>query len=443
MSISRLPSGRYRLQIRRHGLRVDEVHNRREQAQKAFERYHNKVVAVRPRGPTLHHVWDLYGESLEFLNKKPSTRRSEQTHIKPALAALGTRSVGAIQPDDVEKLIKRQLQAKRAADTIRNEVAVLSTVFAYGVKKQLIARNPCTGVARPPLEKKLRRMASTDEGALMHLLTHPKLRYRSTARLCLLVRETGARPGEWVATRWFDLDLAQQKLTFPNTKYKGMPRTIPLTTAAMSLLTAQLEDVALRHFDQFGATEFVFPTIGRSGAVVPLAYSGTVRDIKKDKLLPVHFRPHSGRHEYISKLVEDSDLDDSRIMTLVGHHSPASMQIYAHARSVRLRPQLEALEPGRRAERARSLSTAVGLPPELVISYLKQRRETEGGDDPGNELLFSEEAIGELDQAANKLGRTDAERMANLLKIRIAMARKAGGARTKQAAPKTRARRKA
>lgn len=270
-------------------------------------------------------------------------------------------------------------------------------------------------------------MAPGDEGSLMAILTHPMLRYRSAARLCLLVRETGARPGEWAVTRWQDIDLGAQKVTFPNTKYKSMPRTIPLTNAAIGLLSAQVEDITLKHFDEFGDTEFLFPTIGKDGEPAPLRYSGTVRDMKEDGLLKKHVRAHSGRHEYISKLVEDSDIDDSRIMALVGHHSPTSMQIYAHARNVRFRGQLEALELGRRKERVKSFSEAAGLPKEVIDAYLADRRRIQADyqlKDPGDELLFSGRVIDNLNRAAKKLGGTEAERMQTLMRIRASMTKK-------------------
>jgi hypothetical protein len=250
------------------------------------------------------------------------------------------------------------------------------------------------------------------------------------------VRETGARPGEWAVTRWQDIDLGAQKVTFPNTKYKSMPRTIPLTNAAVGLLGTQLEDITLKHFDEFGDTEYVFPTINKNGEPAPLRYSGTVRDMKEDGLLKKHVRAHSGRHEYISKLVEDSDLDDARIMALVGHHSPVSMQIYAHARNVRYRGQLEALEPARRGERVKSFSEAAGLPKEVIDAYLANRRKIESDrqlTDAGEELLFTAAAIKDLERAAKKLGTTESERMQTLLRIRTSMAKKRnaeGGAKT-------------
>jgi integrase len=417
MAIIDLPSGRFRVQIRRKNMRVDEVFDTRTEAEDAQTRYLGKTPQRKGGKITVAAAWNLYHADRDFLEKKASTRSGEETHVKPALTALGARPARSIEPDDIESFIRDELRTGKAADTIRNEVAALSAVLNYCVRKRFIPRNACIGVRRPTAEPKMRRMQPSDEGALMLLLKHARFRYRSTARLCLLVRETGARPGEWRATRWSDINLEKHRVTFPNTKYKRQPRTIPLTEAALTLLTAQLEDVAIRNLELFGESEYIFPAVAKSGEIVPLQYSGTVRDLKKDKLLPLGFRPHNGRHEFITKLVEDSDLEDSRIMALVGHHSPTSMQIYTHARAVRLRPHLEALEDDRRQERTRSVSNAIGVPSTLVQSYLVHRRDQDGGEGQRNELLFDEQTIADLQRAASKLGTTPEARIATLLRI--------------------------
>lgn len=76
------------------------------------------------------------------------------------------------------------------------------------------------------------RQHQEDEGALIALLSHANARFRFAARLCLLVRETGARPGEWVKTEFNDIDFKKRTVTFRETKYKRMPRSVPLTAAA-------------------------------------------------------------------------------------------------------------------------------------------------------------------------------------------------------------------
>ena len=427
MSIRQLPSGHWRVQIRRKGLRVDETHATEMGAKDALKAYLPAQKRRNQTGLTLDKAWERYCSSLAFQDKKQTTQRSLETHIKAPLKRYGDRSVKSITARDVEAMVLAARKDGKAPDTIRNAVAALSAVLRFCVERQIIPSNPCIGVRRPSVEHKPRRMAPGDEGALMAALNHPKLRFRAAARLCLLVRETGARPGEWIATRWRDLDLNNQRVTFPNTKYKSMPRTIPLTSAAMALLSAQLEDITIRNHDLFGDTDLVFPTRNAEGDAVQLQYSGTLRDMKNAGLLPKHIRAHSGRHEFISKLVEDSDLDDSRIMSLVGHHSPTSMQIYAHARNVRYRPQLEALEPKRREERAKSFSEAAGLPKEVIDAYLARRRELEIKNtlsDAGDELLFAEKTIKDLQIVAQKLGTTESERMQTLMRIRASAKKK-------------------
>lgn len=431
MGITALPSGHFRLQIRRASLRVDEVYDSRGAAEAALRRYEGKVAsrtAVRAKdGPTLDEAWGMYRESRTFLEKRPNTQRCELSQVKPALNVLGHRAVRMLTADDVDAFIVHEKKAKKAPDTIRNSVAALSAVLNYCRAKAIVPNNVALGVKRPGAVPTARRMPQTHLGALMTALAHPRYRYRAAARLALLVRETGARPGEWATANWDDLDLQGNKVVFSNTKYKRQPRTVPLTASAMALLTAQWEDVVLGQADTLGGSDLVFPVLGRDGDVRSFAYSGTLRDMKRDAVLPKGLRAHTGRHEYISSLVENSDLDDSRIMSLVGHHSPASMQIYTHARNVRFLPQLEALEAGRRRERIRALSATLGVPGAVIESYLAHRRgeaTADGLDDAGEELLYDAQSVKALQRAADRLGKTEAERLGSLLKIQRMAAKK-------------------
>lgn len=423
MGIKQLPSGHFRLQIRRASLSVDEVFDTRAAADAALQRYEGGAASSgvkKNRGITLDEAWDLYIEARMFLEKKANTRRSEETHVKPVLVALGSRTVKSLTADDVDGFIVTQTKEGKAPDTIRNAVASLSSILNFCRSKSLVPANVTIGVKRPSAEPTVKRMPAGHQGALMKVLAHPKYRYRAVARLALLVRETGARPGEWAVAQWDDINLDQQRVVFKNTKYKRQPRTVPLTLASMELLTAQLEDTTIVEFDKYAASEWVFPTLSREGELTPIPYTGTLRDMKKDDLLPRGLRAHNGRHEFISSLVESSDLDDSRIMSLVGHHSPASMKIYTHARNVRFLPQLEALEGGRRKERATELAKALGVPTALIESYLVHARDAERADlleDVGDEMLYQGASVQKLSAVAARLGASDSERMRTLLEI--------------------------
>lgn len=422
MGITKLANGRWRLQIRRNGLRVDQTFPTEAQAKEAWTKY----TGGKRRGrdvPTLAEAWGLYAGSLDFLGKRERTQATETSRIKRVLGVLGAHPVTSVAAEDVERYIAKRLadSPKPSADAVRLEVASLSALMNFCRKKSLISANPCIGVARPSAAIKPRRMQQEDEGGLISLLSHSNPRFRFAARLCLLVRETGARPGEWAGARCDDIDFEKRAVIFRQTKYKAMPRTVPLTAAAEHLLADQLEDVHVKNFEQFGASEFVFPAVGRDGAIRPLQYSAALRDMKKLGLIHPRVRAHTGRHEFISTLVESTDLDDSRIMSLVGHHSPASMEVYKHVRNVRFRPQIEEIEPQRRSARVRSIAAALNVPPRIIEALLlaeREKLEHDGKPDDGEELLFTSDFARKLTALARRLGAAPESRLEGLIRLR-------------------------
>lgn len=433
MGISQLPSGRYRLQIRRQGLKVDETFVTETEARDASQRY----TQGKSRGAAdlpLDGAWMLYEQSLAFLRKRENTRNTEFSRIKNVLRQLGRRPLRNITSDDVEQYIIGRIKEDPppSPDSVRLEVAALSALMNFCRKKSLVSANPCIGVQRPAPIHTLKRLHPEDEGQLISLLAHDNPRFRFAARLCLLVRETGARPGEWLKAGFNDVDLEKRTVLFRETKYKGMPRSVPLTMAAERLLVAQMEDVYITNLERFGPTDYLFPAVAKDGSVGPMQYSAAIRDLKKKNLLNRRVKAHTGRHEFISSLVESTDLDDSRIMSLVGHHSHASMEIYKHVRNIRFRPQIEEIEPGRRQQRLRAIAKALNIPPRLVEVLLLKEREhqaAEGIPDEGEELLFGSEFVEKVAELANRLGttpRSKLEGMARLKALREA-AQTAGG----------------
>jgi hypothetical protein len=153
-----------------------------------------------------------------------------------------------------------------------------------------------------------------------------------------------------------------------------------------------------------------------------LLEGGTLRPYRTSLNIACTLQIH-GRRDVLANRGNGSGLAYS----FLKDHSPVSMQIYAHARNVRYRGQLEALEPGRRGERVKSFSEAAGLPKEVIDAFLANRRKIDTDrqlSDAGEELLFTGAAIKDLKRAAKKLGATESERMQTLMRIRTSMAKK-------------------
>jgi integrase len=422
MGIKKLPSGSWRVQIRRNDLRVDETFPTEAQARDALAKYTNG----KPRGKAemlLQDACVLYFQSLDYMGKRERTKDTEASRMKRILRALGSYGLKAITPDTVEGYIKGRLvdKPKPSSDAIRLEVAALSAVMKFCRKKALIPTNPCIGISRPAAAVVPKRLKREDEGALISLLSHSNYRFRFAARLCLLIRETGARPGEWARASFDDIDFEKGVITFRETKYKGMPRSVPMTVAAERLLADQLEDVFVTNFERFAGADLVFPAVGNDGELRVMHYTGALRDMKKKGLLKKRVRAHTGRHEYISTLLESTDLDDSRIMSLVGHHNPSSMEVYKHVRNIRFRPQIEEIEPERKSERVKAVASFLGVPPRLVEMFLLQERRAQAASGvPENdaELLFTTDFVEKLMAAADKLGTAPKNRLVALAQIR-------------------------
>lgn len=432
MSVIQLPSGSWRVQIRRRNLKVDQRFDTEKEARDVEEQY-VKASKGKDGVPTLLTAWALYKDSPGYLQKRERTQGTEASRIKRSLQNLGDKCVANITALDVEGYISSRLkeQPKPSADAIRLEVAALSALMNFCRDRGYIATNPCLGVKRPAAVIVPRRMSADEEGALIALLRHSNFRFRAAARLCLLVRETGARPGEWRHTTWHDVDLENERVIFRRTKYRGQPRTVPLTKAAIRLITDHMMD-AISQVEsddekdplKISLPEFIFAAIGDDGQAHPMHYTGALRDAKEKNLLPKSVRAHTGRHEFVSTLVESTDLDDARIMALVGHHSPASMEVYKHVRNVRFLPQLEGLEDVRRKQRAKSLAVALGIPPQMVKQILLNRREANaacGDKDEGDELLYTAELLDAVGEVAEGLGETAADRSAELMRRMFAV----------------------
>ncbi|MGJ7916757.1 hypothetical protein ACI48D_14945 [Massilia sp. LXY-6] len=99
MPVSQLPSGKYRVQIRRKGYpKYDKVFATRHEAEDAEASIRGEQKAVEaPTDVTLAECWAKYRQSQSFLQKAPKTRTTEAGRIQPVLAELGAYSLINLQ----------------------------------------------------------------------------------------------------------------------------------------------------------------------------------------------------------------------------------------------------------------------------------------------------------------------------------------------------------
>jgi integrase len=236
--------------------------------------------------------------------------------------------------------------ATLSAKTIKDYVAVISSVCEYARKMQLITKNPCEGVTIPRDERKERDMLSlADTQELLVEIETEVGDNRQCALFITLAIYTGMRRGELLGLEWRDVDFTHGLLSVKRAMYyakgrgayldtpktKSSLRTLKLSGAVMSKLTEyrkwQIEyAVSLGDKWQEGGRVFT------NWCGEPMYTNAPERYFKatcKKLGIPIVCL-HSLRHLNASLLIS-AGLDVKTVQANLGHSSATTtLDIYAH-----------------------------------------------------------------------------------------------------------------
>lgn len=157
--------------------------------------------------------------------------------------------------------------------------------------------------------------------------------------IILFAIETAMRRGEILALRVRDIDLERHSATVRESK-NGYSRTIPLSSAAVTLLTDAIGRMDEKDRQKNGR---LFPT---TPIALRLAWD---RLTKRARIDDLHF--HDLRHEAISRLFE-LGLTVPEVASVSGHRDMRMLFRYAHANHVSIRAKLAAVEQAGKENRS-------------------------------------------------------------------------------------------
>jgi integrase len=347
-----LPSGSYRVQIRRKGIATERKVFKTEAEAKAWasDREHELIAAhslAAPRisaGGTLAETINGYFSSPKFQDKRESTQKRERVAAKPVIAALGRYSASIITGADIQNYFDERSNVitrngKIAGHTIRLEKALLSATFKYAKRRNLVPVNiMCDTFETIKCKSREIRVTPLQQQALLiHARMHctGKETNPATYPWIALLLETGMRPGEAAKVELTWLDLANRQMNIPKHGQKlDVERTVLLPEETVSLLKKQVKRA------EKAGSKFLFYSEAKKGICTKFAYDGPWRIIAKRAGVPGG--PHACRHEYISRLFEETDLSDSQIAVLAGDKNVLSLKDYKHLRAAKFRPQQQA-----------------------------------------------------------------------------------------------------
>jgi len=331
VGIHRLDSGKWRLQVRRKSLNVDEVFDTKDEASARLEQLEAVTKVKNGADATLRQIWEIYKLSSEFSEKKAKTQSTELGRIVPVLKELGGYSLRTLQENTGliyayrdTRLRTKSTRTKRVLSktSVRLEMAALSAVVAFAKERQMIPANFVSYISRPAPEKRRRRVPLKEQGGLQLAAHAHGAPTEVPARFALLMRFLGCRPGELKELRKDDVNLRQQDLLFRDTK-NGTDRRVHAVDQARGLLAAQMR----YHQENTPDSPFLFTTWGKDKTWKPYNYANGVNILRQHKVVKADYHAHAMRREYISRAIE-AGLEYATIRKQTGHKSTQAIEIY-------------------------------------------------------------------------------------------------------------------
>ena len=281
---------------------------------------------------TLREALERYIE--EYLPRLAHFDRT--SYIAKALQRrpIADKYMSSIRSKDIAEFIKERETEGVTGNTIRIDLAMLSRLFNVAISDWGMEsiNNPVTRVSKPKLPKGRERRLESDEEERLLAVCSPEMQY-----IIRLALETAMRREEISSLLWCNVNLENRKATLihtKNTRHKSdhNSRTIPLSPRALEILSTLGQ---IRHDSPLKPSERVFT---QSASAITQAMR---RACKNAKIEGLTF--HDLRHEAISRLFENTDLDVMEIKEITGHTSLQMLARYTHLRTERLADRLAGL----------------------------------------------------------------------------------------------------
>lgn len=382
-SVSELPSGKFRAQIRRKNLAdIGKVFDTREEAVAWGNSREAELVSAKSSGVarpnadiTFQAAVQRYFDGPKFGEKASGTQARERTSSTRLLEYFGDYALTVIDGAMVQEYIDmrcnekvkhkngKTLDKKLSADSVRLEKAFLSAVFKFSKRRNLVTSN----IMRDSFELPT---CIPKEGRItlkQQIDAYDAARYMATAKNanpCLLpwtyfVFETGTRPGEAAKIELSWVNLEERKISIPRIGQKKR-------NARVVLIGDELVDMLSQCYERAEEAGSKYLFFSRANAPLerdpkgksvrrrrdaaetaarpcnPFSYYNAWRNLTAKAGFPKGINPHIVRHEFISRLFEDTDLNDSQIASLVGDLNVLSLGPYKHLRVERLRGRQDA-----------------------------------------------------------------------------------------------------
>lgn len=288
---------------------------------------------------TVHQLFERFVAEYDSPRIKDHDKWAAKLRItlRSVLDEMGGMAAVSFGPDDAERL-RNRLMRGYAPNTARSQLAALSSLFSWAVRKRLLVVNPLVETKRPKASARLEFLTREQASQLVEaadVLAKQSLRHAVLAMAVRLSLYAGLRAGEVFGLRWRDVDFEARCLTvarsYGGTTKSGKSRPIPMADE----LTCALRDWRPRC--PTTRDDVICPVIGDRSSLSTWHQATRRRpeltSVYKAAGLRVPASPwHALRHTFASLFIQSGG-SIVTLQQLLGHADIKLTMVYSHLSS--------------------------------------------------------------------------------------------------------------
>ena len=318
---------RYRVSVYVNGKRVKQKRGFKTKKEARDYEARVRIEGAQKEVKTYEKVEKMYLDSIENSLEESTVYQLENRLRKHIPKDWRRRNIAAIKPDECQAFANNMAELYDSASAF---VGDASSVFAYAVKLELIARNPFDAIIKPkkkPSKSDQKWAMWTPEQIGLFLETAASMDNQLIYPLMRLILFSGMRRGEAIGVRWQDFDYENQSINIVNavaiSRRGGATERHPKNHSERVIMIDDETADAIENIRHLATGERIFP-IGTT------TITKWFKKIEKAAGLP-HSRLHNLRHEHCTVLLENGAyLKD--VQQRLGHKDASTtLNIYAHA----------------------------------------------------------------------------------------------------------------
>lgn len=325
-TITKLPSGKWRVQVRKRGHYASRTFHTKGQADTWARKIEMRIDNDEhiADDTSLSDLLDRYLK--EVTPAKKGADRERRRILQLQSDPIAQETGATVTSEVVTRYRDRRLETV-SGETVRKELALLSDLFKVARGEwHLPLGNPVEHVRRPPPAKSRDRRLTWSELRML-LRAADKQKNRQIGAIIRLGYLTGMRQSEILALRWEWIDFNDAVALLPDTK-NGDARAIPLGRRAVRLLERLQPDDLDDHEEPEGPI-FSYTSDGFRSIWHRMTRAVGLTDI----------RFHDLRHEATSRFFE-AGLNPMEVASITGHRTLAMLKRYTHLRAKELAERL-------------------------------------------------------------------------------------------------------